>query len=146
VVALGGASTPLVEGEAPLPLVRRADPNDSAVVGVVYRRFVAEAEVKSVRGEEQDPWRTRSDPGPVAPGDYVLIVALGPAQVRVSSAAGGILPGDLLTAAGAGLAAKAEALQVNGVSFYPPGLTIGKAMEPLDGASGGLVWVWVTLR
>jgi hypothetical protein len=116
------------------------------VVGVVYRRFVVEAGVKTVRGEEQETWRTRSDPGPVAPGDYLLIVALGPAQVKVSAPAGGIRPGDLLTAAGAGLAAKAEALQVNGVSFYPAGLSIGKAMEPLDGASEGLAWVWVTLR
>ncbi|MEJ2210549.1 MAG: right-handed parallel beta-helix repeat-containing protein [Anaerolineae bacterium] len=146
VVAVSGVSAPLGEGEAPLPLVQRAGPNDSAVVGVVYGRFVVEAEVKSARGEKQDPWRTRSDLGPAAPGEYVLIVALGPAQVKVSAPPGGILPGDLLAAAGAGLAAKAEALQVNGVSFYPPGLTLGKAMEPLEGASAGLVWVWVTLR
>jgi hypothetical protein len=121
-------------------------------MGVVYGRFVAREEVEELEGEgEAEPQTTthaHSADGPVAPGDHMLIVVLGPAQVKTEGLSGPISPGDALTtSASAGRAMKAEALELNGVAFYAPGTTIGKAMEPLDAADdSGLIWAWVTLQ
>jgi hypothetical protein len=151
-VAVSGMAAAFAEGETPAPLVTRASQaNSAAAVGVVYRRLVAEEQVEEVEREGQVERHTRlhanSAEGPAAPGDYLLFVALGPAQVKADASPGDIRPGDLLAAsAQEGRVQKAEPLTVEGVAFYLPGTTIGKAMEPLDAAQGpGLIWVWVTL-
>jgi hypothetical protein len=127
--------------------VQRAGQDGSAVMGVVYRRFVAEEKVDEVtrdgKVERQTSIRTHSTEGPVAPGDYLLVVVLGPAQVKVETASGaGIRPGDLLTAAPGGQAAKAS-----GAESYPPGTIVGQAMGMLDKTQGsGLIWMLVMPR
>ena len=148
VVAVNGVGTPLAASTEPVPLVRKDDSaNGSAVIGVVYRRFAVEKQVEGSGPEQQTAFHAYSTPGPVAPGDYMLIVVLGPAQVKTGALAGDIRPGDPLTAAGSGRVAKATPVEVDGVAFYPPGVIFGKAMEASDTAqSDGLIWVWVTLR
>jgi hypothetical protein len=153
VVALSGMGAAFGESDSPVPLVQRVEhANSTAAMGVVYGRFVAREEVEELEGEgEAEPQTTthaHSADGPVAPGDHMLIVVLGPAQVKTEGLSGPISPGDALTtSASAGRAMKAEALELNGVAFYAPGTTIGKAMEPLDAADdSGLIWAWVTLQ
>jgi hypothetical protein len=150
VVAVSGVGAPFAGGDTPVPRVQKAgQANGTAAVGVVYRRLVAEEEVEEVERDGQVERRTRvharSGEGPVAPGDYLLLVVMGPAQVKAGASPEGIRPGDLLTAAAdEGQSAKAEPVEVGGAAFYAPGTIVGKAMEPLRGA--GLIWVWVTLR
>lgn len=85
-------------------------------------------------------------PGAVPPGDYLLLVVQGPAQVRASAVGGAIQTGDLLaSAATAGLAGKAGQISVEGVTLAAPGTVFGKALEPLQ-AGDGLITVYVTLQ
>ena len=152
VVAVSGAGATFADGEFPVPLVQRASRvNSAAAVGVVYRRFVAEEEVEEFEHEGKVERLTsihaHSTEGPIAPGNYLLIVVLGPAQVKADASPGSIRPGDPLTASNGGQATRAEPVKVSGVEFYPPGAIIGKAMEPLDAAQGsGLVWVLVMFQ
>jgi hypothetical protein len=153
VVAVNGIARHFGESDTPVPQVQRVEgANSSAAMGVVYSRFVAEERVEEIEGkggvQRRTSSRAQSADGPIAPGDYVLIVVLGPAQVKADGLKEGIRPGDLLsTSAEQGRAMKAEPLELSGVEFYAPDTIIGKAMEPLDAAhEDGLIWVWVTLR
>jgi len=151
VVAVAGMAFAPGESQNPIPLVQRASKGSvTAVIGVVYRRFVFETHVESFRREGKVKQRTsistNSADGAIAPGDYLLIVVLGPAQVKVDASSTAIHAGDLLTAsATGGRAMKAEPVKVGGVEFYPPGGIIGKAMEELDKGEG-LIWAMVTLQ
>ncbi len=150
VVAVAGMASAPGESQNPIPLVRRADKKSmNAAIGVVYRRFVFEKYEETFEHEGNEEHRTairaNSADGPVAPGDYLLIVVLGPAQVKADASAAAIHAGDLVTAADEGLATKATPLQVNGVEFYAPNMVIGKAMEPLK-QGRGLIYIFVTLR
>jgi hypothetical protein len=153
VVAVGGMGAPFAEGDAPVPLVQNANQaNRSAAVGVVYRRLTTQEYVEEIEHEGQMTRRSsvqaNSSEGPVAPGDYLFIVVLGPAQVKADGSRGSIRPGDLLTAsASEGRVMKAEPVVVGDTTFYAPGTILGKAMEPLDGTEdAGLIWVWVALQ
>jgi len=144
VVAISGAGAPFAGSDFPTPLVRRAGPG-GAVAGVVYARFVAEEEVEEVEHEGKVETRTslhsRSTEGPAAPGEYLLLVVMGQAQVKANSLEGGIAAGDLLAAAADGQAAPM------GATGYVPGSLVGAAMEALDAAQGsGLIWVLVNPR
>ncbi|MBU0491720.1 MAG: hypothetical protein KKB13_07715 [Chloroflexi bacterium] len=151
VVAVSGIGAVLADGEAPLPLVRRASATDAAadaVVGVVYRRLVTEAKLTEVQRDGQAETlsspHTRSADGAIAPGEYLFIVVLGPAQVKAAAGAGDIQPGDRLTAGSAGQVRKAAPVKVGDVAFYPPGTIVGTAMEALDSdRASGLIWVLV---
>ena len=76
----------------------------------------------------------------------VPLAVMGVAPVKVSAENGAIQPGDLLTASDTpGYAMKARPITVNGVTFYPSGVVIGKALGGLaDGT--GLISVLVTLQ
>jgi len=111
------------------------------VAGVVYSHFDAEEQVEEVerdgKVETRTSLRSRSAKGAVAPGDYLLLIVLGQAQVRASAAAGSITPGDLLAVGGEGQAARMA-------GAYTPGTLLGTAMEALDAAQGSeLIWVMV---
>jgi hypothetical protein len=153
VVGISGMGAALGESDAPVPRVQKLEEaNSTAAVGVVYQRFAAEREVAPVEAAGSAKQRfgsgDHSTEGPIAPGDHLLMVVLGPAQVKADTLSGGIRPGDALTASGTGgHAMKAQPLELSGVEFYAPGTTIGKAMEPLDAAEDdGLIWAWVTLQ
>jgi len=82
----------------------------------------------------------------VPPGEYLLMVIQGPAQVKASALAGVIQPGDLLSSAGpAGQAAKAAQVSIDGIQTAVPGTVLGKALEPLD-TGDKLIYVFVTLQ
>lgn len=148
-VVVSSTGATLGESESPLPLVRRASPGDSSVMGVVYRRFVAEEKVEEIeedgQGERQTRLDTRSAEGPVAPGETLLVVVLGPAQVKVDGATP-IAAGQPLTVATDGRARPLGTITVQlagdaGTADLPEGApVIGVGMGP---AQDGLVWVLV---
>jgi hypothetical protein len=146
VVMVGGTGAVVDEGEAPPPLVRRAEAGAPAVMGVVYRRVVMEEEVQQINDagvEQQVSLHVHGADGPIGPGDYLFVVVLGPAQIKVAGG-DGLTPGDLLTAGGAGRAAKATPIKVGETTFYAPGTVIGQAMGALEPAQGdGLIWALV---
>jgi hypothetical protein len=136
----------LAAGDPPVIRVAQATAaNSTAVAGVVYSRYnidaVTEDPEPSPKGD-----REVTPAGPVPPGEYLLMVIQGPAQVKASALAGAIQPGDLLSSAGpAGQAAKAAQLSIEGVRMAAPGTVLGKALEPLD-QGDKLLYVFVTLQ
>ena len=150
VVAAAGIGQPFAASSAQIMAVKRADATtNSAVVGVVYRRFMAEEKtMESADGDEAERRthiETHSTDGDVAPGEYLLIVVMGVAEVKVEGKQASIQPGDSLSLSGAsGQAAKAQQVTVDGVSFYPPGLTFGVALATPD-PNTGLVPAFVSL-
>lgn len=150
VVVFSGMGAPVAAGEGPVPQVAATmDANSTAVAGVVYSRFNTAAvdpatDYPDARGANADIEVTPE--GPVAPGDYLLLVVQGPAQVKAGALAGAVVPGDLLATGGeAGVAVKAADVAINGVTMAAPGTVFGKALEPLkDGQA--LIYVYVTLQ
>lgn len=153
-VAIAGMANSPAAGTnaAPMLSVRKAQgANSTAVVGVVASTYPAEwldepgkTDPTGAGGPEKTIPST--DAGPVAPGEYLLIVVQGPCQVKAESLGGAIQPGDLLSSAEqAGRAAKAATLTMEGIETAVPGTVFGKAMEALDGGQG-LIYVFVTLQ
>jgi hypothetical protein len=69
-------------------------------------------------------------------GKVPLAVA-GVVPIKVTDEGGPIAPGDALTSSSTpGHAMKAAKVNVGGISFFPSGVVVGKALEPLDSASG----------
>jgi hypothetical protein len=136
--------TPLAQVSA----VTRAD--DSAVAGVVYKGYDWEA-VRRRTASGYDPYDPDAGPestleGLVEPGEYLLLIVQGPAPVKASAVSGAIRPGGLLSTAGLeGHAALAPQVEISGIRLTPPGIVVGKALEPLEG-DRGLIYVFVTLQ
>jgi hypothetical protein len=142
VVVFSGMAAPLEEGAPPvIQVARAASANSTAVAGVVYRRFDAQALQARPQPEQPDgglPAEVTPD-GPVPAGEYLLLVVEGPAQVKASALAGAIQPGDLVSSAGEmGHAARI-------VDAALPGTVLGKALEPLA-AGQQLIYIFVTLQ
>ena len=136
----------LEAGDTPVIRVAKATTaNSTAVAGVVYSRY----NIAAVTGDQDQSVQADLEvtpSGPVSPGEYLLIVTQGPAQVKTSALAGAIQPGDLLSSAGpAGQAAKAAQVSIEGVKTAVPGTIFGKALEPLD-TGDQLIYVFVTLQ
>jgi hypothetical protein len=136
----------LEAGDPPVIQVAKAPvANSTAVAGVVYSRYniaaVTEDPEHSAKGNLEV-----TSAGPVPPGEYLLVVIQGPAQVKASALAGAIQSGDLLSSAGpAGQAAKAAQVSIEGVQTTLPGTVFAKALEPLD-KGDKLIYVFVTLQ
>jgi hypothetical protein len=76
----------------------------------------------------------------------VPLALVGVVPVKVSAENGAIHPGDCLTASSTpGHAMKANPITVNGITFYPSGVILGKALESLDSGTG-VILVLVTLQ
>lgn len=149
VAAFIGIAAPLEKNGAPMIRVSRtSSAGSTAVAGVVYSRYDL-ARMAAATSAGSDSLATNGDitpPGPVAPGEYMLLVVQGPAQVKASALTGSIRPGDLLaSAASAGYAAKAASVGIGGTSAVAPGTVLGKALEPLD-ADARTIYVYVTLQ
>jgi hypothetical protein len=140
VVTAVGVTDPLPGAHTPLPLVRRAsgDPT-TGVIGVVESRMVLEAMPgKSEMG-------LHSTEGPAQEGDYVSLVVLGVAEVRIDPASD-IAVGDRLTSSElAGHARPLQSRMIEGMLVTEGAQTIGIALE---GSSSGqeTIPVFVTLR
>ena len=132
VVVFSGMVAPADATEPPIILVSKATTgNNPAVAGVVYAR------------SNQDGITLE---GEVQPGDYLLLVVQGPALVKVSSEAGTIQVGDLLSSSDqAGYAACAAKITIEGVQTTIPGTVFAKALESSD-SSEGWIYVFVTLQ
>ena len=144
-----GMAASLQAGGPPVVQVARATTAAStAVAGVVYSRFniaaVTQERDAMGGGPAGDPEVTPA--GPVPPGQYLLLVVQGPAQVKVDATAGALQPGDLLASAPlAAHAGRAPEVTVAGVSSAVPGTILGKALERWEGGQGR-IYVFVTLQ
>lgn len=97
---------------------KSSKPCDTAVIGVYS------TEPGFVGGVVQGP-------------EDIPVAILGIVPVKASAENGAIAPGDLLTtSATPGHSMKASPITLNGVTFYPSGVLIGKAMEGLDTGTG----------
>jgi hypothetical protein len=67
----------------------------------------------------------------------IPVAIVGIVPTKVTDENGPIHPGDLLTTSGvSGHAMKATPVMVNGISIYPAGTIVAKALEPLAGGEG----------
>ena len=70
-------------------------------------------------------------------GGKAPLAVAGVVPVKVSDEGGPIAPGDALTSSSTpGHAMKAAKVRVGGVAFFPTGVVIGKALEPLTEGRG----------
>jgi hypothetical protein len=150
-VAASGLGQPFAGSPAPITLVRLADGESGRpVVGAVASRFEA-SESAILQVHEGDTlsyseFEAHSTGGPAARGDFLLLCVLGPCQVKANAELGPIQPGDALSVAGdQGTAVRARMLSLDGVAFYPPGITFATALEPLPEGSG-LIQALITAR
>ncbi|MCB9420597.1 MAG: hypothetical protein H6667_12390 [Ardenticatenaceae bacterium] len=143
VVAFSGIGTPLIGTNQPvIQVVEAESANSTAVAGVVYGRYI----IETLNAEPEKAVSEITPEGIAAPGDYLLVVVHGPAQVKASALTSALQPGDLLSSAGqAGYAAKAAEVTLSGVEVAVPGTVLGKVLEPL--AQGeALIYIFVTLQ
>jgi hypothetical protein len=153
VVLFSGINQSVTAVDGPIVQVTQAGTaNSTAVAGVVFSRFNIDAidpglESLDVADQEALAAMEVTPAGSAAPGEYVLVVVQGPAQVKASAlGSGSIQPGDLLaTGSSAGLASKAATVTMNGIETAVPGTVFGKALEPLDGTQD-MIYVFVTLQ
>jgi hypothetical protein len=147
VAVFSGMSPPLIGSGQPVPQVSvAAQANSPAVAGVVYSRYnIAVLELDET-GADPPPGLEITPAGAVAPGEYMLLVVQGVAQVKASAVGGPIAAGDLMSAGGAaGTASLAQTVSLQGVETALPGAVFGKALEPLSEGQD-MIYIWVTLR
>ena len=147
VVAFSGIRAPLESSGPPvIQVVGTADANNTAVAGVVFSRFNIEAVTSNIDPANPFSGEGITSDGPVASGEYMLVVVRGPAQVKASALESDIQPGDLLSSASQiGYAGKATEITIDGNNTPIPGSILGKALEPLE-AGQKLVYIFVTLQ
>jgi hypothetical protein len=143
VAAFSGIGAPLEAGGSPVIQVTSADSaNSTAVAGVVYSRY----NIENLRAGPEKVVPDVTPEGAAAPGDYLLVVIQGPAQVKASALAGPLQPGDLLSSASqVGYAAKATQVTLNGIETAMPGTILGKVLEALEEGEE-LIYIFVTLQ
>ena len=150
VVISGLGSSPGKDLPPVIRVSKAKEAGSTAVLGVVaasYAKewFTAQSE-DPTGGSNLNQEIPLSEPHPIAPGDYLLVVIEGPCYVKVNLDGGMIQVGDLLsTAQQPGYAGKALQLEFNGVTITAPGTILGKALEPLSDDQD-LVYVYVTLQ
>jgi hypothetical protein len=141
-VVAAGVGTALAGGTDPLLRVHQSGPAAQGVIGVVLSRAVVTPTEKE--GKVLDS--VQATDGAVQPGDYLLIVVQGLAQVKVANGEA-VTPGQRLMVGDiAGAARGQRSLQVQladgvGVAeIAETAPTLGVALEP---AADGLVWMLV---
>ncbi len=132
VVIFTGVIPPTDVNGPPTILVSKASSaNSTAVAGVVYSRYAPDG----VNLE-----------GAAKPGESLLIVVHGPAQVKASAAASAIQVGDLLSSSDqAGVASCSAKISIGGIQTSLPGTVFAKALEALNSGEGW-IYVFVTLQ
>ncbi len=141
VVAAGGVTDPVPGGTNRLALVQLAGRDATGVVGVVASRMEWRvAEGKEAEGEMV----LMPADGPASDGDYVSLVVLGVADVRVERGAS-ITKGERLTASNAAGSARALRTEsLNGMVVSEGSPVVGVALENSSGRD--TVPVFVNLR
>lgn len=171
VVAITGITAPLAEGQNPVITVSKANAdNQQTLVGVVTTRYVVEfktepvIEVQHIEYEARDGLTDQmitivekeevivgekvienghTAEGAIMPGDYLMIVHDGMAQVRVDANMGVIQVGDMLVAgpvSGHAITASNAVAAVEGTQKV-----IGQALEAKPDGQG-LIWVLIKIR
>jgi hypothetical protein len=145
VAVFSGIGAPLdPDGSPVVQVARAAAAGSAAVAGVVHSRY----NLAAVAGDPEQIARgggAVTAEGPVPPGEYLLLVVQGPAQVKASALSGAIQPGDLLsTASRPGHATRAVPLGIEGAGAVLPGTILGKALEPLHDGDAR-IYIYVTL-
>jgi hypothetical protein len=151
VVVISGMGSSPGEDLPPVIQVSKAkEAGSTAVLGVVAASYAKEW----FTAQSGDPTGASnlnqeiplSEPRPIAPGEFLLVVIEGPCNVKVNLDGGMMQIGDLLsTAEQPGYARKAVQLEFDGVTITAPGTIFGKALEPL-GNDQDLIYVYVGLR
>jgi hypothetical protein len=131
-----------------LPAVQGLEPGDVLVIGpdgqLARSTEPYQASVAGVYSTKPGFVGGQPVEGEIAGAIPLAVVGVVP--VKASAENGPIRPGDLLTASSTpGYAMKASPLTVNGVTFYPSGVIIGKALQGLDDGTG-VIQVLVTLQ
>ncbi|MGD9101699.1 MAG: hypothetical protein PVF45_14555 [Anaerolineae bacterium] len=136
VVAVSGVGPVLAEHTAPVLQVRQATASDASVLGVVYCRgeFYAAS-----GGERASDDSVQPVAGDVAPGDYLMVVTNGLAQVRVAPALTELAPGQKLAVGEVTGRATLAGTDAN------PDLVFARAMEAKPDENG-LLWALVTVQ
>jgi hypothetical protein len=145
---------------APVVQVAKASVVDSTgVAGVVFSRYqvMAEPMGQNASDEKAAASRARPDtkpragdwppitrPGLVEPGQLMLVVVHGPAEVRVEPYLESVEPGDLLVA-GAISGYAAKALVAGDGSTPPMGAVFAKALEAVD-PNRETIYAYITLQ
>jgi hypothetical protein len=146
VYADGTFHTPAADYAELLPAAADVQPGDVLVIGPDGKLTRSnQAYQSSVVGVySTQPGFVGGDSGENA--GKVPLAVVGVVPVKVSAENGAIRPGDLLTASNTpGHAMKASPITVNGITFYPSGVVIGKALEGLDSGTG-VILVLVILQ
>ena len=156
------ADEPLWARRLGAPVVQAAKASvvdGTGVAGVVFSRYQVVAEpMEPIATDEQwatskSRWETEwmggdwppiTPSGPVRPGELMLVVVHGPAEVRVEPYLGPVRPGDLLVVGDiSGHAAKA--LVAGDGSAPPTGAVFAKALEAVD-PDRETIYAFVTLQ
>jgi hypothetical protein len=148
VVVFSGLGLPLEADGSPIVQVSKSSQaNSTAVAGVAFGAYdISMLTERPQFSNRQAPPAAVAAAQPAAPGEYLLVVIQGLAQVKVSASSGAIQPGDLLSSGEqAGVAARAVEVDVSGAKMALPGAVFGKALEMLP-SGDGLIYVFVTLR
>ena len=155
VVVFNGVNQSAAVVDAPVVQVKKVDAaNSTAVAGVVFSRFNINAvdpdfdTFTDVAGTANRAAAMEVTPaGDIAPGEYVLVVVQGLAQVRVNTVERtAIQPGDLLSASSViGSAGRVATVMQNGVETAVPGAVFGKALDVVEDAPD-MMYVYVTLQ
>jgi hypothetical protein len=146
VYADGAFQSPAGDFAEMLPGVGELEPGDVLVIG-------ADGDLarSTKAGQSTVAGVYSTEPGFVggagtASEDQVPLAIVGVVPVKASAENGAIQPGDLLiTADTEGHAMRADPVEVGGVTFYPSGIILGKAMAPLAEGTG-VIEMLVTLQ
>lgn len=140
-VAANGVGETLAGSTDPVLRVSQSGADATGVVGVVYSRV----NVTSSERDGEVLADVQKADGAVQPGEYLLIVVQGLAQVRLADNES-VVPGQRLKASDiAGQARALRTVEVNGVTLDEGGAVVGTLLDAPDTATG-LAPVMVTLR
>jgi hypothetical protein len=148
VTADGSYTSPAADYADLLPAVDGLEPGDVLIIGPdgLLTRSTQTYQSSVAGVYSTAPAFIGGSPEEGDPTTRVPMAMVGVVPVKVSDENGAIVPGDVLTTSSLpGYAMKASQLTVNGISFFPSGVIIGKALEGLEGGSG-VIMVLVTLQ
>ena len=153
VVEIAGMAPSLRKSGLPVIQVRKArESHTASVIGVVDSSYASQWLSLDI---EEDPTGARagrnrislSHAGPVAPGEFMLIVVYGLCRVKASLGEEEIIPGQLLAVGNQpGYAMKAElAKGPDGKTISLPGSVFAKAIGRME-KTDNLIYAFVTLH
>jgi hypothetical protein len=141
-----GFNTPAADFAEMMPAVSGLSPGDVLVIGPDGRLTIStepyQATVAGVYSTQ--PGFLGGQPVNGELENHVPLAVVGIVPVKVSAENGPIVPGDMLTASATpGHAMLARPIEIDGFSFFPSGVVIGKALEGWDSGTGVIMMLVV---